>query len=64
MKHALIDRGMTQQELIAEVRERTGMYLDNAYLGLIFNSNRRPIRIVSAIEDILEIRDDEQTPSQ
>ena len=54
--HRLIDKDMTQAELIRRVRERTGGYLDRSYLNKLVKGQARSERMISAINEILEIR--------
>lgn len=55
IKHRLIDVGMTQVQLIDEVKERTGLYLDRSYMKKIYDGKCRPEKIVTAINEILSI---------
>ena len=55
VKHRLIDRGMYQSELIAQVRKKTGKYLDRSLLNKIYKGERYPEAIIQAIREILEL---------
>lgn len=55
VKKALVDRGQSQKQLILQVKEKTGLYLDSAYLSKILAGKKVPPRIVAAIREILEI---------
>ena len=54
----------TQTWLVDEVRIRTGMYFDRAYIWAICQGKRKPPFIVKTIKEILGIEDEEeQRPS-
>ena len=55
VKHRLVDMGMTQADMIREVRERTGMYLDKSYLSKIYRGTRHSAKIITAIREILDL---------
>ncbi len=55
VKHRLLDVGMNQTQLIAEVRSRTGMFLDRSYLNKIYTGQKRPAKIITAIREILDL---------
>lgn len=55
VKHRLLDMGMNQAQLIAEVRSRTGMYLDRSYLNKIYTGGKHPAKIIAAIREILDL---------
>ena len=55
VKHRLIDLDMTQDDLIARVREATGMYLDRSYLNKIYNGKYHPKKIIKGIREILDL---------
>ena len=54
-RYALIDRDKTQTWLIEQIRERTGLYCDSAYLSHIFTGKRNAPKIKAAICEILGI---------
>ena len=58
VKIALIEKDKTQNWLIEQVREKTGMYFDTSYISKIFNDKNQPEKIVKAIEEILELKDE------
>lgn len=58
VKKRLIDMEMPQSWLIKEVRERTGLYCDRAYLYKILTGQVAPPRIVTAICETLDIPND------
>lgn len=67
VKIALIEKDKTQNWLIEQVKEKTGMYFDTSYISKIFNDKNQPEKIVKAIEEILELEDEqtqEQRPSE
>ena len=55
VKKRLIDMDKNQIWLIESVRERTGLFLDSAYLTRILQGKRNPKKIIRAINDILEV---------
>lgn len=54
IKIALIERDRTQNWLIDEVKKKTGLFLDSAYLSRIMVGERNAPKIVAAIREILE----------
>ena len=64
VKIALVERDMTQKQLIDEVSAQTGMYFDRSYIWQVCQGQRNPPVIVDAIKRILELEDEkEQRPS-
>lgn len=55
IKIALIKRDMTQVELMKEIKNKTGLTVDTSYMSKIMRGLRTPPRIISAINEILEI---------
>lgn len=55
VKMELLKQGKEQKWLEKEVTKRTGLYIDSAYLNKILTGQRNPPKIVSAINEILEI---------
>ena len=55
VKKRLIDIGKSQEWLIAQVRENTGLFLDNGYIYKILTGKRNAPKIVDAIKEILEL---------
>lgn len=55
IKFALIERGLTQDWLISEVKRKTGLYFDSSYLNRIMTGRCSSPKIVTAIKEILEI---------
>ena len=55
IKIALIKRDMTQGELMKEIKNKTGLTVDTSYMSKIMRGLRTPPRIISAINEILEI---------
>ena len=59
VKIALINKGETQNWLIDQVKEKTGLYFDDSYLNKIMTGQKSPAKIVSAISEILGIADEQ-----
>ncbi len=59
VKAKLLEIGKTQQWLYAEVKARTGLYLDSGYLHKILTNQREAVNVRNAIIDILDISEDE-----
>ena len=55
VKKKLIDLEQSQNWLINEVRERTGLYFDSSYLYKILTGQCATPKIVTAIREILEL---------
>lgn len=55
IKIALIKRDMTQVELMKEIKNRTGLTVDTSYMSKIMRGLRTPPKVISAINEILEI---------
>lgn len=55
VKHRLIDKEMTQADMIRLVREKTGMFLDTSYLHKIYTGQKRSEKIIAAIREILDL---------
>lgn len=55
IKKRLIDRGMTQKELMTKVTEMTGLKMDSGYMSKILSGERNPPKIIHAINQILEL---------
>lgn len=53
VKHRLIDLGMTQRQLCAEVTARTGRFCDNATIKRVLDGTTKRTPIREAIMDIL-----------
>ena len=53
--HALIDKEMSVNTLVAAVQEQTGLFFDRSYLSKILNGKNHPAKIMSAINEILGI---------
>jgi hypothetical protein len=56
VKMKLLQMGKEQKWLEEEVAKRTGLYLDSGYIYKILTGQRNAPKIVSAINDILEIK--------
>lgn len=55
VKKRLIDMGRTQEWLIEQVRNQTGLYFDSSYAYKIFTGQRNTLKIVQAIREILDL---------
>lgn len=55
VKKKLIDLEKPQKWLIEEVRNKTGLYFDDSYLGKIAHGKCAPVKITAAINEILGI---------
>ena len=57
VKTELLKRGKEQKWLVEELKKKTGLYVDNGYIYKILTGQRNAPKIVSAIRDILRIKD-------
>ena len=57
VKHRLIDIGKTQAWLFSEVKQKTGMYCDWSYLSRISEGKEPGVKIVDAINKILNLEE-------
>lgn len=57
VKHRLIDIDKTQKWLQDEVTKKTGLYMDRSYMTKILTGQLATPKIVSAINEILQIGD-------
>ena len=55
IKIRLIEKDMTQVQLMEKIREKTGKFIDDGYMCKIKNGKRHPPKIIRAINEILEI---------
>lgn len=55
IKIRLVELDKPQTWLIAQVKERTGMFCDDSYLRRIMNGVSKPPKIVAAIREILDL---------
>lgn len=55
IKIALIEKNMTQEWLISEVKKKTGLYFDSSYLNKVMTGNNKNLKIIVAINEILEL---------
>ena len=53
VRKKLIDMDRSQDWLVQQVAEKTGMYFDDGYLSKIFTGKRNPPIIIEAINQIL-----------
>lgn len=61
IKKRLIDLDHPQLWLIEQVKERTGLYFDDAYLWRILTGQLSTPKIVTAIREILELPENAET---
>ena len=55
VKIKLVELDKTQEWLIGEVKEKTGLYFDSAYMWKVLSGALSPPKIVQAICEILDI---------
>ena len=55
IKFALIERDLTQEWLISEVKKKTGLFLDSSYLNKIMTGRSAAPKIVAAIREVLDM---------
>ena len=55
IKKRLVDLGKTQEWLIGEVTEKTGLYFDSSYMYKILTGQLTTPKIMQAIQEILEL---------
>lgn len=58
VKKRLIDLDMSSGELCRRVAEKTGKYFDDSYLSKILNGKLSTPGMISAINEILNIREE------
>jgi len=56
VKKRLIDLDKNNKWLVDEVKTRTGLYFDDAYLSRVLNGVNNSAKIIGAIEEALEMR--------
>lgn len=59
IKKSLIDKGQTQEWLISEMKLRTGQYVDSSNLYKIMTGQLKSEKLVTAIQEILNIKQEE-----
>ncbi len=59
VKMRLLERGLTQQWLIEQLREKTGMYVDSSNLYKLMSGQLRSSRLYEAIAEILDLNSKE-----
>ena len=57
VKHRLIDLEKSQKWLCSEIEKKTGLFVDSGYLRRIYLGERKPPKVISAINEILEIEE-------
>jgi transcriptional regulator with XRE-family HTH domain len=55
IKIRLVEKDMTQVQLLKEIKSRTGLTVDTSYMSKIMRGLRTPPKVISAINEILEI---------
>lgn len=55
IKIAVIEKNQTQEWLISQVKEKTGLYFDRSYLNKIMTGKNENEKIISAIKEVLSI---------
>ena len=58
VKIALIERGKNQEWLCEQIRSRTGLFMDSAYLSNILAGRAKSQPVVNAIKEILELKEE------
>jgi hypothetical protein len=58
VKIELLKKGRTQKWLEEEITKRTGLYVDSGYMHKILTGQRNAPKVVEAIRDILNIKDE------
>lgn len=58
VKKRLIDLDKNQKWLEEQVRDKTGLFVDSGYLSNILSGQRSSPKIVSAIREILDIKEE------
>ena len=56
VKMELLHRGKTQSWLEEEITKRTGLYMDDSYIYKILTGQRNAPKVVTAINEILQIK--------
>lgn len=56
----LIDKDRKQVWLIAQVREKTGLYFDDSYLNKIMTGKLATPKILDAIREILDLPEEKE----
>lgn len=54
----LIDMDKNQKWLLEQIHEKTGLFCDTGYLSKIYNGHRAAPKIVSAIKEILDLKEE------
>lgn len=57
----LLDTGMTQEDLIARVKNDYKQFLDSSYLYKILTGQRKAPKVVKAIREVLDLPDQDQS---
>jgi hypothetical protein len=54
----LAKRGWNFGDLADEVSKRTGLFCDSSYLSRILSGERNPPKVIAAIREILDLKED------
>ena len=57
MKKALIEREQTQEWLLSQVNDKTGLKMDAPYMSKVLKGERNPPKVIEAITELLELED-------
>ena len=60
VRSKLLEQGKTITQLAEEIGKHTGLYVDQQYLYKIFTGVRNAPKIVTAINEVLGIQNEEQ----
>lgn len=60
IKAKLFEMGQTQDWLIAQCREKTGMYVDSGVMNKLSTGHRKSPRIEKAIREILGLEESQE----
>ena len=61
VKKRLVEIEQKQEWLIREVNNRTGLYFDTSYMHKILTGQNTNPKIISAIMEILDLREDDSS---
>lgn len=56
VKKRLVDLEQSQNWLMQQITEKTGLFVDSSYMHKVFTGERNAPKIVQAIKEILEIK--------
>lgn len=61
VKKRLVDIEQTQEWLMHQIKEHTGLFVDSGYMYKILTGDRNAPKIVHAIVDILDLKENHTT---